>query len=85
MFKRMARFSRIVACGAISGYNSTEVVDLSNIFEVISMRIRMQVRSYLFFSSSLTPVLTTACFVGLHCVGLPPGLPRVRRRHQEGD
>jgi NADPH-dependent curcumin reductase CurA len=30
MFKRMARFSRIVACGAISTYNSNDVVDLRN-------------------------------------------------------
>ncbi|BGP21453.1 quinone oxidoreductase [Rhodotorula toruloides] len=42
MFARMKRFSRIIACGAISGYNSREAVNLNNIFEVISMRITMQ-------------------------------------------
>merc|ERR1711939_472879 len=38
----MKRFSRIIACGAISGYNSRETVNMNNIFEVISMRITMQ-------------------------------------------
>lgn len=42
MFKRMNRFSRIIACGAISGYNARETVNLNNIFEVITMRITMQ-------------------------------------------
>ncbi|GAA6006449.1 hypothetical protein JCM10207_004938 [Rhodosporidiobolus poonsookiae] len=42
MFKRMARFSRIIACGAISGYESDEPVNLNNAFEIISMRITMQ-------------------------------------------
>ncbi|GAA5898657.1 hypothetical protein JCM6882_000888 [Rhodosporidiobolus microsporus] len=42
MFKRMKRFSRIIACGFISAYNSSDPVDLSNFFEVISMRITVQ-------------------------------------------
>ncbi|GAA6031872.1 hypothetical protein JCM8097_003312 [Rhodosporidiobolus ruineniae] len=42
MFKRMARFSRIIACGFISAYDSSDAVDLSNFFEVISMRITVQ-------------------------------------------
>ncbi|GAA5859567.1 hypothetical protein JCM8547_006144 [Rhodosporidiobolus lusitaniae] len=42
MFPRMARFSRIIACGAISGYDSNDVVDLRNIFELIAMRCTMQ-------------------------------------------
>lgn len=42
MFKRMNRFSRIIACGAISGYNARDTVNLNNIFEVITMRITMQ-------------------------------------------
>lgn len=44
MFPRMARWSRIIACGAISGYNSKDPVDLRNWFNIISMRIRVQVR-----------------------------------------
>ncbi|BGP12606.1 hypothetical protein JCM10213_008743 [Rhodosporidiobolus nylandii] len=42
MFKRMARFSTIVSCGAISSYNSSDPVDLRNHFEIISMRITMR-------------------------------------------
>ncbi|GAA6011049.1 hypothetical protein JCM8202_003877 [Rhodotorula sphaerocarpa] len=42
MFPRMARWSRIIACGAISGYNSKDPVDLRNWFNIISMRIRVQ-------------------------------------------
>ncbi|GAA5866895.1 hypothetical protein JCM3774_004596 [Rhodotorula dairenensis] len=42
MFARMARFSRIIACGAISSYNSDEPVDLRNWFNIISMRITVR-------------------------------------------
>lgn len=43
MFGQMNRFSRIIACGAISTYNSkSDIVNLSNFFEVISMRITVQ-------------------------------------------
>ncbi|GAA5906133.1 hypothetical protein JCM5296_000105 [Sporobolomyces johnsonii] len=41
MFPRMGRFSRIIACGAISSYNSREN-NLSNFFEIVAMRITIQ-------------------------------------------
>lgn len=55
LFKRMKRFSRIIACGAISGYNSRETVNMNNIFEVISMRITMQGASRSLFQLSARP------------------------------
>ncbi|GAA5992088.1 hypothetical protein JCM10908_000739 [Rhodotorula pacifica] len=42
MLARMARWSRIYACGAISSYNSDEPVDLRNWFNIISMRITVR-------------------------------------------
>ncbi|GAA5969316.1 hypothetical protein JCM11641_007548 [Rhodosporidiobolus odoratus] len=42
MFVRMARFSRIIACGAISSYNHSGPVNLKNHFDIIAMRITMQ-------------------------------------------
>ncbi|GAA6008133.1 MDR family NADP-dependent oxidoreductase [Rhodotorula paludigena] len=39
---RMKRFSRIIACGAISGYNGSREMRMNNLFEIISMRITMQ-------------------------------------------
>ncbi|KPV78293.1 uncharacterized protein RHOBADRAFT_64369 [Rhodotorula graminis WP1] len=38
----MARHSRIVACGAIAGYEGSGVMPMKNLFEIISMRVTMQ-------------------------------------------
>lgn len=42
MLLRMARHGRIVACGAISEYNSSEGALLKNYFEIVSMRIQIR-------------------------------------------
>jgi len=42
MLTRMALHGRVVACGAISEYNSSEGTVLKNYFEVISMRIQIR-------------------------------------------
>jgi NADPH-dependent curcumin reductase CurA len=42
MLTRMALHGRVVACGAISEYNSSEGTLLKNYFEVISMRIQIR-------------------------------------------
>lgn len=42
MLSRMAMHGRVVACGAISQYNSSEGTELKNYFEVISMRIQIR-------------------------------------------
>jgi NADPH-dependent curcumin reductase CurA len=42
MLSRMALHSRVVACGAISKYNSREGTLLKNYFEIISMRIQIR-------------------------------------------
>ncbi|BGP44632.1 quinone oxidoreductase [Rhodotorula kratochvilovae] len=39
---RMARWSRVIACGAISGYEGERGMHMKNLFEIISMRITMQ-------------------------------------------
>lgn len=42
MLTRMARFGRVAACGAITGYNDPNSPGLKNWFEVISMRIEIK-------------------------------------------
>ncbi len=42
MLSRMALHGRVVACGAVSEYNSSEVTGLKNYLEVISMRIQIR-------------------------------------------
>jgi NADPH-dependent curcumin reductase CurA len=42
MLSRMALRGRVVACGSISEYNSTEGTKFRNYFEVISMRIQIR-------------------------------------------
>lgn len=42
MLTRMARFGRIIACGAISAYNSSQPYGIKNWFEVISMRLQIK-------------------------------------------
>ncbi|KIV88768.1 hypothetical protein PV10_08413 [Exophiala mesophila] len=42
MLGRMSMYGRIVACGAITGYNSEEPCILSNYFQVISMRLQIR-------------------------------------------
>jgi NADPH-dependent curcumin reductase CurA len=42
MLSRMALHGRVVACGSISQYNSTEGTKFRNYFEVISMRIQIR-------------------------------------------
>ncbi|GAA6052650.1 hypothetical protein JCM3770_003911 [Rhodotorula araucariae] len=42
VLSRMARWSRVIACGAISGYEDTSGTNMKNLFEIISMRITMQ-------------------------------------------
>lgn len=42
MLTRMALHGRVVACGAISEYNSSEGTLLKNYFEIISMRIQIR-------------------------------------------
>jgi NADPH-dependent curcumin reductase CurA len=42
MLTRMAMHGRVVACGAISEYNSGEGTLLKNYFEIISMRIQIR-------------------------------------------
>ena len=42
MLTRMVRFGRVVACGAISAYNSSEPYGIKNWFEVISMRLQIK-------------------------------------------
>jgi len=39
---RMARFSRVIACGAISAYEGDREMRMKNLFEIITMRITMQ-------------------------------------------
>jgi len=38
----MARFSRVIACGAISAYEGDREMRMKNLFEIITMRITMQ-------------------------------------------
>jgi NADPH-dependent curcumin reductase CurA len=42
MLTRMALHGRVVACGAISEYNSRKGTILKNYFEIISMRIQIR-------------------------------------------
>ncbi|KAK4949587.1 quinone oxidoreductase [Elasticomyces elasticus] len=59
MFTRMARHSRIAACGAISAYNanSDRRAGLKNWFEVISMRIQVRGFIVLDYLSKMSEVL----------------------------
>lgn len=42
MLRRMARYGRVAACGAVSAYNQSSREGLKNIIEVISMRIEIK-------------------------------------------
>lgn len=42
MLARMSLHGRIVACGAITGYNSEDPCILTNYFQVISMRLQIR-------------------------------------------
>lgn len=42
MLSRMAKHGRVVACGAISGYNDNQGTVLKNYFDVINMRLQIR-------------------------------------------
>ena len=42
MLSRMVKFGRVIACGAISAYNSSQPYGIKNWFEVISMRLNIK-------------------------------------------